>query len=144
MSTQDKFETIHGYTSTVKNGDEFDYVQLRFGRSVAKNMDNGTTTKRLPEEYKEKFGSLKRICNTVPDEVLDYTIILDNNGLYFRGITESTVRFAFALFAREHMTDKKVMMLTEKAYTFRIRDVPKEENADVMYPGCIFPDDGDY
>lgn len=148
MSTQDKFETINGYSSAVKKDNVFDFVfdhiQLRFARNIV-TMDNGTWTKRLPEDYKEKFASLKKIVNEVPDEVLDYTIELNNEGLFFRGVTESTVCLAFALFAREHMIGKRVTMLTEKMYTFRVRDMPEEENEDNDDPGPLFPGEyGDY
>ena len=149
MSTEDKYVTINGFVSTIKKDGEFDGVQFRVGRELFKDLDNVSKKMRLPEDYKSKFGSLKKLGLEVPDSVLDYRVELTTDSLNIFGLSETTVRCAFAIFLREHVKNKKMMMLTEKILTFRVRDVveaPTEEvvGDDVDFGSMFGEELGDY
>lgn len=145
MST-DSFVTVNGFVSTVRKDEKFDCVRFRIGRDLFAGVENVSMEARLPEDYKDKFGSLKKLMDVVPDSVLDYRLELSSDSLDIYAVTEVTVRCAFAIFFREHVKNKKLMLLSEKTMTFRVRDVtaPVEEETICIGTGGIFGEDGDY
>lgn len=98
------------------------------------------------EKYKHVFSSFLLLCETLPSNLFDYTVCLDEDNVVITGLTETTVRVAIVDLVSSFMPDASVKMV-KPPINFRVYSSQKQpavENVDCFGDvGCFF-DNGDY